>query len=98
DGWLVRPSARSWRCPSPSTAARAFHASLPGYAVTGLVEVPALAGRGAVGAVLVKNESSRLGLSACKVLGASWAVARLVGEAAGLDGERLRPGGLPRWQ
>ena len=90
DGWLVRPSARSWRCPSPSTAARAFHASLPGYAVTGLVEVPALAGRWAVGAVLVKNESSRLGLSAFKVLGASWAVARLVGEGAGLDVDDLR--------
>ena len=68
DGWLVRPSARFWRCPSPSTAARAFHASLPGYAVTALVEVPALAGRWAVGAVLVKNESSRVGLSAFKVL------------------------------
>src|SRR4029450_10434429 len=62
DGVLVRPSARSWRCPSPSTAARAFHASLPGYAVTALVEVPALAGRWGVGAVLVKNESGRLGV------------------------------------
>jgi diaminopropionate ammonia-lyase len=94
DGWLVRPAARCWRCPAPSTAARAFHASLPGYAVTALVDVPALAGRWGVGGVLVKNESSRLGLSAFKVLGASWAVARLVGEGAGLDVEDLRLDGL----
>ena len=90
DGWLLRPSARSWRCPSPSTAARAFHASLPGYAVTPLVDVPTLAGQWGVGAVLVKNESSRFGLSAFKVLGASWAVARLIGEGAGLDMEGVR--------
>src|SRR4029453_7622877 len=66
DGWLVRPSARSWRCPSPSTAARAFHASLPGYAVTALVEVPALAGRWGVGAGLGKNGASRRVLSGFK--------------------------------
>jgi diaminopropionate ammonia-lyase len=85
DGWLSRPSARSWRCPPPPTAARAFHASLPGYAVTSLVDVPALARRWGVGAVLVKNESSRFGLPAFKALGASWAVARLIGDRAGLD-------------
>ena len=90
DGWLFRPSARSWRCPPPASAAGAFHASLPGYAPTPLVEVPALAERWGVGAVLAKHESSRFGLPAFKVLGGSWAVARLIGERAGLEVEALR--------
>ncbi len=90
DGWLFRPSARSWRCPPPASAAGAFHASLPGYAPTPLVEVPALAERWGVGAVLAKHESIRFGLPAFKVLGGSWAVARLIGERAGLEVEALR--------
>ena len=88
--WISRPAARQWRCSPPSTAARAYHASLPGYAVTPLVEVPSLARRWGVGAVLVKNESRRFGLPAFKALGASWAVARLFGERAGLRVADLR--------
>jgi diaminopropionate ammonia-lyase len=56
----------------------AFHASLPGYAPTPLTEVPALAGELGVGGVFVKDESSRLGLPAFKVLGASWAIHQLL--------------------
>ena len=47
---------------------------MPGYRATPLVDLPALATELAVGAVLVKDESERLGLSAFKILGASWAV------------------------
>ena len=63
----------------PGAAVHAFHQRLPGYAPTPLRDVPALATARGVGRVLVKDESSRLGLPAFKVLGASWAVARLVG-------------------
>jgi diaminopropionate ammonia-lyase len=61
-----------------SGAVRAFHASLPGYAPTPLTEVPALARELGAGRVFVKDESSRLGLPAFKVLGASWAVHQLL--------------------
>ena len=72
--WFARPAARAWACASVPAEARAFHAGLPGYAPTQLVEVPALAARLGVGQVFVKDESSRMGLAAFKVLGASWAV------------------------
>lgn len=76
--WLARPQARSWTCAIPghvrAGAVRAFHASLPGYAPTPLTEVPELARELGAGRVFVKDESSRLGLPAFKVLGASWAI------------------------
>jgi diaminopropionate ammonia-lyase len=56
--------------------ARDFHRGLPGFAVTPLTELPGLAAELGVGRVFVKDESSRLGLPAFKVLGASWAVHR----------------------
>jgi diaminopropionate ammonia-lyase len=80
--WLARPLARSWTCGVPghvrSGAVRAFHASLPGYAPTPLTEIPALASELGAGRVFVKDESSRLGLPAFKILGASWAIYRLL--------------------
>lgn len=71
--WYSAPGARDWTCPVRSTGALAFHQALPGYTPTPLVAVPELAAELAVGRVLVKDESSRLGLPAFKVLGASWA-------------------------
>jgi diaminopropionate ammonia-lyase len=59
-----------------------FHRSLPGYAPTPLVEAPAAARALGVARVLVKDESSRLGLPAFKILGASWAAHRA------LEGQR----------
>lgn len=76
--WYSSPHARRWsapaseRAPGHSSVAQ-FHRSLPGYAPTPLVDVPALATELRVGRFLVKDESSRLGLPAFKVLGASWA-------------------------
>jgi diaminopropionate ammonia-lyase len=71
--WYSSPAARDWTCPPSPGGARAFHQSLPGYSPTPLVPVPELAAELGVGRVLVKDESSRLGLPAFKVLGASWA-------------------------
>jgi len=71
--WYYSPAARDWTAPPAPCEASAFHRSLPGYAPTPLVPLPAIAAELGVGRVLVKDESSRLGLSAFKVLGASWA-------------------------
>jgi diaminopropionate ammonia-lyase len=57
-----------------SRAPLAFHQRLPGYAPTPLRSAPELAHSLGVGEVLVKDESSRLGLPAFKILGASWAI------------------------
>ena len=71
--WYSSPSAREWIAPGAAGEAAAFHRSLPGYAPTPLISLPALADELRVGRVLVKDESSRLSLPAFKVLGASWA-------------------------
>jgi diaminopropionate ammonia-lyase len=51
-----------------------FHRRLPGYRPSPLVDAPSLAAELELGAVWVKDESSRLGLPSFKILGASWAV------------------------
>jgi diaminopropionate ammonia-lyase len=76
----------------PGPAVHAFHQRLPGYAPTPLHDMPTLAAAAGVGRVLVKDESSRLGLPAFKVLGASWAVNRVLG---GMLADRL--GAEPAW-
>ncbi|WP_218038182.1 diaminopropionate ammonia-lyase [Acrocarpospora pleiomorpha] len=84
--WFARPGARSWTCAPAPAEVREFHASLPGYAPTPLIELPRLAAELGVGRVFVKDESSRLGLPAFKALGASWAVHRALAERAGHGG------------
>ncbi|MDQ6914098.1 MAG: diaminopropionate ammonia-lyase, partial [Verrucomicrobiota bacterium] len=69
DRSLVRPNDR---------APLAFHQNLPGYAATPLIDAPEIARTLGVGQVLLKNESNRLGLPAFKILGASWAVYRVL--------------------
>ena len=66
---------------SPRAGVEAFHQSLPGYAPTPLVELPALARRLGVGRLWVKDESERFGLDAFKVLGASYALHRFLAQA-----------------
>src|ERR671916_2265893 len=68
-----------------------FHRRLPCYDETPLVDAPALAEALGVSKVLVKDESSRLGLPAFKVLGASWAVYRALEE-------RLPEGAFGDWE
>lgn len=85
--WHSNPSARdaSWPDPDggPVQAVRDFHRSLPGYAPSPLVDLPHLAAELGVGRVLVKDESARLGLAAFKVLGASWACAKVLQQQPG---------------
>jgi len=78
---FTRPGARDWRCAPAPAGVRDFHATLPGYAPTPLAELPALASELGVGRVFVKDESFRLGLSAFKALGASWAIHRILAAA-----------------
>ena len=59
-------------------AALAFHRKLPGYEPTPLVPAPDLAADLGLAQLWVKVESSRLGLPAFKMLGASWATYRLL--------------------
>ena len=76
--------------PVTSEATRAplaFHRKLPGYSPTPLTSVPGLANRLGIGAVYVKDESSRLGLPAFKMLGGSWASYRSIIERTGIDPE-----------
>ena len=57
---------------------RAFHASLPHYKQAPLVSLSAIARELGIGHLLLKDESSRFGLPAFKILGASWATSRAI--------------------
>jgi diaminopropionate ammonia-lyase len=77
----------AWRPPRGlEDQARALHHALDGYAPTPLRAAPSLAAELGLGAVLLKDESSRFGLPAFKALGAwwaaSWAVAGRLGAPA----------------
>src|ERR671910_3106260 len=74
--------------PYPDREPLRFHRRLPGYEETPLVDAPGLADALGVRKVYVKDESSRLGLPAFKILGASWAVYRGLEERVGNDGFR----------
>jgi diaminopropionate ammonia-lyase len=80
----TNPGASGWSAPSHDEAPLAFHRSMPGYAPTPLVELPAaLAERLGVARIWVKDESDRFGLPAFKVLGASWAANRAISARSG---------------
>ncbi|MGH8829073.1 MAG: pyridoxal-phosphate dependent enzyme, partial [Jiangellaceae bacterium] len=81
--WYSNPKARSWRTEPLTDDIIGFHETLPGYARTRLVEVPALAADLEVGRIFVKEESARLGLPAFKILGASYAVSRALSARLG---------------
>jgi diaminopropionate ammonia-lyase len=66
------------RADLPTSPPIAVHRRLPGYAPTPVVDAPGLAAELGLGRMSVKNESSRLGLPSFKILGASWAVYRLL--------------------
>jgi len=76
---LVNPAVRPERVPPPVPDARAFHEALPAYVPTPLHDL----GDG----VLLKDESGRLGLPAFKILGASWAIERALGERPDVEAE-----------
>lgn len=64
---------------------RRLHRMVPGYAATPLVSLDALAERGGVSAVLVKDEAGRFGLKAFKGLGGVYAMFRVLCRELGLD-------------
>ncbi|GAB5590955.1 hypothetical protein Unana1_05855 [Umbelopsis nana] len=74
--WYTNPEARLWTTSvKPTDAILAFHRSLiPGCPPTNLTELPSLASELGVARVFIKDESTRLGLTAFKILGASWGV------------------------
>ena len=75
---------RSWRPRRGlEDQARSLHHALDGYAPTALHAAPALAAELGLGAVLLKDESSRFGLPAFKALGAWWATAWALAERFG---------------
>lgn len=76
---FMNPSASGCRLPPVGEGVLKFHQSIPGYQPTPLTELPQLAADLGVGRVFVKDESERLGLPAFKILGASYAVARILG-------------------
>src|ERR1700730_18142944 len=74
--WYTNPEARLWTTSvKPTDAILAFHRSLiPDCPPTNLTELPSLASELGVARVFMKDESTRLGLTAFKILGASWGV------------------------
>ncbi len=70
---------------SPATAlgVRAFHRQLPGYKPTPMVRLERLARAWGFRDIFVKDEAHRFGLNAFKVLGGSYAVARLICQKLG---------------
>jgi diaminopropionate ammonia-lyase len=92
---LANPGRRARAAGAVPTDPTAFHRRLPDYAVTPLVAAAGLASELGLSDLRVKVESSRLGLPAFKMLGASWAtyrvlVERLGAEPAWSDVEELR--------
>lgn len=69
--------------------ARHFHQKIAGYQPTPLYALNELAALFGVNKILVKDESQRFGLNAFKMLGGSYAIARLLCEKYGLAIEEL---------
>jgi diaminopropionate ammonia-lyase len=86
---------RAWRPQrGMEDQARALHHALDGYAATPLHTAPSLAKELGLGAVLLKDESSRFGLPAFKALGAWWAVAWAVADRLGEPALATEPNAL----
>jgi diaminopropionate ammonia-lyase len=69
--------------PAPTREPLEFHRRLPGYVPTPLIDAAELATTLQADRIWIKDESSRLGLPAFKMLGASWAVYRALVERIG---------------
>ena len=76
-------AAKSWSISHTSNVSdlslvQRFHHGLPGFKRTPLVRLDDLAQEIGVSRIFVKDESTRLGLPAFKILGASWATYRAI--------------------
>ena len=76
EAFFCQPEVR--REPVAITAPREFHRRLPDYTPTPLRNAPEIARALGIKELLLKDESSRLGLPAFKILGASWATYRML--------------------
>ncbi|MGO4857651.1 pyridoxal-phosphate dependent enzyme [Arthrobacter sp. 2MCAF14] len=79
----IAPEARTWRCAPIQGGAPDFHLTIPGFFATPLVPAERLAEEFGVARVFVKDEAVRMGLGSYEVLGASWAVCRLLSVTLG---------------
>lgn len=82
----TNPAAKTWQHspPTDSSLVQRFHQSLPDFKATPLVPLDDLARQLGIRAVFVKDESSRLGLPAFKILGASWGTFRAIADLGDL--------------
>lgn len=88
---LLNPARRQdLRYEAPDAAPRSVHRRLPGYAPTPLRPLAEVAARLGLQEVWLKDESSRLGLPAYKVLGAAWATYRALTARLGTPPEPWR--------
>ena len=86
---FFNPAASGYSAPHSASlgAAEVFHRSIPDYNVTALTAIPSLASELGLGAVFVKDESTRFGLPAFKILGASWGTFRAICAHCGIDAD-----------
>jgi diaminopropionate ammonia-lyase family len=78
----VNPGARKWKYDGEiDTRIKEFHQRMPGFSPTPLISIDSVAKELGVKHVFVKDESSRAGLPAFKILGASWASYRAMADA-----------------
>ncbi|KAL6705256.1 hypothetical protein ACN47E_007216 [Coniothyrium glycines] len=75
---LFRPDTSTVEADAEIAPVQQFHSQLPGFAPTPLHTLEELAKEIGVKAVFLKDESSRLGLPAFKILGASWGCFRAI--------------------
>jgi len=80
---VQNPTPGEFATDADSDAVLPFHRKLPRYAPTPLVSAPGIAAKLGVRRVWVKDESTRLGLPAYKILGASWATYRALEQRFG---------------
>ncbi len=67
----------------------AYHSSFPQYKATPLIKLKNLATELNIGQILVKDESYRFDLNAFKVLGATYAIGKLLAQKLQLDFEKV---------
>ena len=71
--------------PETAETVRRFHRSFPEYAPTALHQLSSLAEKLGVAEIMVKDESTRFGLNAFKVLGGSYAIGHHIAGMLGID-------------
>jgi diaminopropionate ammonia-lyase len=73
----ITPSP-SQPAPAPNPDIEAFHKKLPDYNTTPLHNLPSIAAELGIPHLFLKDESTRFSLPAFKILGASWAIHKLL--------------------